>query len=1216
MGRSWVVVLFFVFSLTYSQDPKEGWEVKSDSAYLLIKNGKADEAMPIINSIDNVLAERGIDKGIPYVNFLYRRAITYYFLKSPKSLDALKETLIALKKDYDHEVAVKTNYFLGDLYFYRNEDELAEKYLAENIRLEGNIEVNKNLESALLKMLYIESESKPSKSEKYRNLYIELKKEQGDTINLNYSKAFKLYGYDEKYLDISNQIILKNQKSNTIDNNIEVYKDLMFHFSNKKDYQSSVIFGNKLYNTAKKTSNITDKVLRQYCDIMGYSYYQLGDDVNQKKLSSICYKLKNDKDVSKYFGILEDLLHNGELEEFEKYFHKFENILKSNIDKPDHANQLLSIYSISLSLYETGNIFSLDEIKKQFNYIDKHESHLDKEYLELKMLLKAEFYFFSNQFEKLQKICNTFNRTDNTELNLSVYFLQTMADEKNKTKKPKGLSLFLREIDECNCIDEPKYLRYYNALVSGVLNETETYKWASKALSLIDKYNLNYTEQGMNLRIEIAKQYAANNNISDALKIYDDIYKHIGKKNNLSNLEIAYIQTLYGLGEIYLVSNKLEKAKIYLVELENLKGVTSQGIENLRESYKHSLKLRYLFRSKEYLKHKEVFESLNLKDKYFENILIGLETDNYVLSKYFLDKNIDETIKSFKNLLTQKPSLRRAQLLFKFQLTKNPDQPNTKILIDALQEEFKSFNSKANFLNRSEFVQKISEMQSIVNDISNFLTYLSNEDLSILIELKNNISIWQTNLSKRQLENEEFLKLDSKINNYRRRIEQELEKATQNDILIDSLRFEVNKSERMLNSNLGKNNNLEFKPIGHYLSSEDIFIEYIQTNGFYNEVTDKYICEPELLAIVLSKNELPKVVNLGNIDENIIDKLKDTYSTNIQLKNVYEQDEYVWNYMLKPLYETLSSFDNIYVKKNGALGFINLEAIHIPDSDDLMVDRFNINQVDAVFKIKHDSSDFNVLENIGIFGNPDFESHNNQNNISRDTIKNNRNTSFDIKLSYLIGAKEEIELIEKKASDFGIKSKLYDFIDASESNFKTDNDYDVIHIATHAYDLNSLNLEQSSNSLNIFGLDKLQVKNNYYGFKNKGLFFTGSQNTIDENEFTGFKDNGILNGNEITNMELNGVKLVVLSACNTIDSSGKGYTNSGLDKAFLDAGVKEVLATLWDIDDIKTREFMGLFYENYFSIKSNALEALNKTKKQFRIMNPEPYYWAPFVIVR
>jgi CHAT domain-containing protein len=793
-----------------------------------------------------------------------------------------------------------------------------------------------------------------------------------------------------------------------------------------------------------------------------------------------------------------------------------------------------------------------------------------------------------------------------------------MADLKNKIKNPRGLSLFLREINECNCIDDPKYLRYYTMLISGVLNETETYKWASKALSLIDKYKLNYTEQGINIRIDIAKQYAANNNTLDALKIYNDIFKQL-RKNNLSYQEIAFMQTLYGLGEIYLVSNKLDKAKIYVEELQNLNGVTALAIENMREYYKYSLKMRYLFRSKEYLKHKIAFESLNLKDKHTQNVLIESETDNYVLSKYFLDKNIDETIESLNDLLLQKPSLRRAQLLFEFQLTKNPNKPNTKILIDALHEEYKSFNVKADFLNRSEFVNKISKMQFIIDDISNFLPYLSSEDLSGLIELKNYINTWKTNRSKRQTENEEFLKLDEKINNYRRRIEQELEKVTQNDILIDSLRFEVNKSERMVNLNVGKSMNLDFMPIDHYISSGDIFIEYIQTNGFYYEITNKYWGEPNLLAVVLSKNETPEVVNLGKIDKNIIDNLKDTYNSNIQLKNTYEQDEYVWNYMIQPLYVTLSGFDNIYVKNTGALGFINIEAIHIPETEDLMVDRFKINRVDAVFKMNYDSFDYKELESIGIYGNPDFESHKNQNSTSKGTTSNNRNTSFDngdIKLSYLTGAKKEIKLIEKKAADFGISSKLYDFTKASESNFKADNDYDVIHIATHAYDLNSLDLEESNNTLNIFGLDKSQVKNNYFGFKNKGLFFAGSQNTIDRNEFSGYMDNGILNGNEITNMEFNGVKLVVLSACNTIDSTGKGFTNSGLDRAFLIAGAQEVLATLWDIDDLKTREFMGLFYENYFPNRSTALEALNKTKEQFRILNPEPYYWAPFVIVR
>jgi hypothetical protein len=644
----------------------------------------------------------------------------------------------------------------------------------------------------------------------------------------------------------------------------------MFYYSNKKDYRLSVKFGNKMYETAIESSSLSDYFLSQYCAVMSYSFRQLGDDLSEKKLSSICNKVKDEDDPDDFFSVLEHHINNREFEKFEAQFKTFENILKTNINKNGYADNLLSIYALSISLYEVGELFSEFDIEGQLTFIDKHEINLNKENIEVKKIAKAEFYFFSNQFKKLQKVCNNYIRTDDYELNLLLYFFQTMADLKNKIKNPRGLSLFLREINECNCIDDPKYLRYNTMLISGVLNETDTYKWASKALSLIDKYKLNYTEQGINIRIDIAKQYAANNNTLDALKIYNDIFKQL-RKNNLSYQEIAFMQTLYGLGEIYLVSNKLDKAKIYVEELQNLNGVTALAIENMREYYKYSLKMRYLFRSKEYLKHKIAFESLNLKEKHTQNVLIESETDNYVLSKYFLDKNIDETIESLNDLLLQKPSLRRAQLLFEFQLTKNPNKPNTKILIDALHEEYKSFNVKADFLNRSEFVNKISKMQFIIDDISNFLPYLSSEDLSGLIELKNYINTWKTNRSKRQTENEEFLKLDEKINNYRRRIEQELEKVTQNDILIDSLRFEVNKSERMVNLNVGKSMNLDFMPIDHYISSGDIFIEYIQTNGFYYEITNKYWGEPNLLAVVLSKNETPEVVNLGKIDKNIID---------------------------------------------------------------------------------------------------------------------------------------------------------------------------------------------------------------------------------------------------------------------------------------------------------------------------------------------------------
>jgi tetratricopeptide (TPR) repeat protein len=179
MGRGWVVVLFIVYSISYSQDIKEEWEVKSDSAYLLIKNGKADEALPIINSIDKVIKAKTINRGIPYVNFLYRKAITYFVLENPKSLNVFKKTLIALKNDYDQQVDIKTNSFLGDFYFNNNNDELAFKHYSQSIDIESNIEINENLEHGLYKILFLESQHIELKSEKYRKHFIELKNIKG-----------------------------------------------------------------------------------------------------------------------------------------------------------------------------------------------------------------------------------------------------------------------------------------------------------------------------------------------------------------------------------------------------------------------------------------------------------------------------------------------------------------------------------------------------------------------------------------------------------------------------------------------------------------------------------------------------------------------------------------------------------------------------------------------------------------------------------------------------------------------------------------------------------------------------------------------------------------------------------------------------------------------------------------------------------------------------
>ena len=72
----------------------------------------------------------------------------------------------------------------------------------------------------------------------------------------------------------------------------------------------------------------------------------------------------------------------------------------------------------------------------------------------------------------------------------------------------------------------------------------------------------------------------------------------------------------------------------------------------------------------------------------------------------------------------------------------------------------------------------------------------------------------------------------------------------------------------------------------------------------------------------------------------------------------------------------------------------------------------------------------------------------------------------------------------------------------------------------------------------------------------------------------------------------------------------------GIARAFLGAGARSVLVSLWAIDDKATLEFMKNFYQFLVKGKS-ASEALNQAMNCMR--ESEEFgsvkYWAPFVLV-
>jgi CHAT domain-containing protein len=114
------------------------------------------------------------------------------------------------------------------------------------------------------------------------------------------------------------------------------------------------------------------------------------------------------------------------------------------------------------------------------------------------------------------------------------------------------------------------------------------------------------------------------------------------------------------------------------------------------------------------------------------------------------------------------------------------------------------------------------------------------------------------------------------------------------------------------------------------------------------------------------------------------------------------------------------------------------------------------------------------------------------------------------------------------------------------------------------------------------------------------------------------KDDGILQMSEIMRLKLN-ADLVTLSACRT--GMGKvvgGEGVLGLTRAFLYAGTRSVVASLWNVNDTATAELMTTFYQNLRRGLAKD-EALRQAKLRLLHGRPptwrHPFYWAPFVLV-
>lgn len=108
---------------------------------------------------------------------------------------------------------------------------------------------------------------------------------------------------------------------------------------------------------------------------------------------------------------------------------------------------------------------------------------------------------------------------------------------------------------------------------------------------------------------------------------------------------------------------------------------------------------------------------------------------------------------------------------------------------------------------------------------------------------------------------------------------------------------------------------------------------------------------------------------------------------------------------------------------------------------------------------------------------------------------------------------------------------------------------------------------------------------------------------------------GIFTAEQAMRLQLD-LDLLAISACQSgVSQSLAGEELAGLSQAFLFAGSRSLLVSLWPVDDTVTSFFMNSFYEGYVREGLDKASSLQYAMKETAHRWPHPYFWAAFTLI-
>jgi CHAT domain-containing protein len=312
----------------------------------------------------------------------------------------------------------------------------------------------------------------------------------------------------------------------------------------------------------------------------------------------------------------------------------------------------------------------------------------------------------------------------------------------------------------------------------------------------------------------------------------------------------------------------------------------------------------------------------------------------------------------------------------------------------------------------------------------------------------------------------------------------------------------------------------------------------------------------------------------------IINKMEDTYSYRV-----------FWD----PIQKEIGTTATIYLSPDGVYNQINLEAIPTPDGK-YIIDNSNIIIVSNTkdIHIKKISKKQTVAANKAtMFGNPTFY-------LTASTRKN---------IPALPGTEKEVAELDQLLKQRGWTTNEYVETSASEDQLKTISSPKIFHIATHGFYTPAIDQDEMAD------LTESEAQMTENPLMKTGLLLSGAGDVLNKTKYNYNIESGILTAYEAMSLNLDQTDLVVLSACETgLGDISNGEGVYGLQRAFLVAGAKVLIMSMFKVDDEATQKLILNFYRQWLST-NNLRQSFINAKKELRVDYPEPIYWGAFMMI-